>query len=668
MTNTEHLRCILDYETRSTVSLNSAGAIVYAQHTSTSIFCLGYKTCDNPVRIWIPERAPMPQDLWECFGYGTLVAHNAAFERAITRYVLPRYRTLTAEQKHHLAHILPSQWRCTAAKAAASSLPRSLEMAARVMELPTQKDLHGHKLIQKYSKPRKPSKHNPKTWWDDKKDLRDIYRYCMIDVKAEFELDQALPDLTEDEQRVWELDQKINDRGILIDIPTVKIILQMIREEMHNITAKVVKLSQNTIESATQRAKVLNWVNARGAGMCDLRAETIRDKLLEDTISPPVRQMLEYRQASSRTSTGKYIAMIHAVGEDNRARELLLYGGAVPTFRWAGKRVQPHNFPRPTITNFNSDEAITLIQTGGLSAIRKRYGEHKVMDVLVSSIRGMLIASPGKELFCADFSAVEARIAFWVAGHEEGIEAFRQKRKLYEEMASAAFNIPLQEIKKESIERFVGKESVLGCQYGMGYKKFKMQCHKKGMSSVTDDIAKKAVYAYRRVHFPVPKMWSNLEQAAIRAIRNPGTIYHLHKVSIYVNRNYLNIKLPSGRKMRYFKPRLSQKQLGGGRLSTQIHHWTRDKIGWVETVIWGGVLTNHIVQGIARDLMMSSIFNIENAGYEFILSVHDEALAERKIGCGDLEEYLNLMSGQLPSWAKGAPIQCEGWVGARYRK
>lgn len=668
----QELRCVMDYETRSRANLKVTGAIEYAKHESTSVFCVGYKINEEPRRLWIPERAPMPPDLWECFKRGILVAHNASFERAITKHALTRYGLLTSEQRWCLYQLKPAQWRCTAAKAAACSLPRSLEMAAQVMELPTQKDSYGHKLILKYSKPRKPSKKNPKLWWDDRKDLRDIYRYCLTDVQAEYELDQALPDLSDDEQRVWELDQLINDRGILIDIPTVKIILSMIHEEMGNILHAVKELSQGTIESATQTAKVREWVNARGADMDNLRAATIRDKLMEDDLDPDARLMLEYRQGASRTSTAKYLKMIQAVGSDNRARELLLYCGAVPTARWAGKRIQPHNFPRPTIKGFNSDEAIELIKSGGLKALRLKYGKTKVMDVLVSAIRGMLIAPDGKEFFCADFAAVEARLAFWVAGHEDGIRAFQEERKLYEEMAAETFKLTLEwlcsEEGKASLERFVGKESVLGCQYGMGWSKFLKQCHTKGMSKVTPDIAKKAVYTYRRVHSPVPDAWKALEQAVVQAIRVPGSVHKLCKVAIYVRGDFLHIKLPSGRKLRYFKPRVSQKQLAGGRMVPQIHHWAVWKKSWVESTIWGGIFFNHIVQGIARDLMMCGTINIENAGYEFVLSVHDEALAEREKGCGNLKSFLHLMAGQLPAWAEGAPIKAEGWVGARYKK
>lgn len=303
-----------------------------------------------------------------------------------------------------------------------------------------------------------------------------------------------------------------------------------------------------------------------------------------------------------------------------------------------------------------------------LEWIRKNYGNP--MDVFSSLLRSMLIASPGCELFCADFSSVEARVAFWVAEHHEGVKAFRENRKLYEEMAAETFGMDISEVLKDSLERFIGKESVLGCQYGLGWRKFMINCHQKGMKMVTPEIAKKAVYTYRKVHHPIPEFWGMCERAAIQAIRNPGKRYRVTKVVFYVSGDFLNIKLPSGRRLRYFKPSISSKQLAGGYLVPEIRYWMQDQKTqqWVRRNIWGGTFTNHIVQGLSRELMVHGVFNIENAGYRFLLSVHDEGLAEKKKGKGSLKEYLDLMAGQLPEWAKGLPLKAEGWTGQRYHK
>lgn len=678
------MNCIIDYETRSKVDLKKTGAIVYAQHESTSILCLGYRIDVQPAKLWIPERGPMPGDLRQAFEKGILVAHNAGFERAITRYTLTRY--LSDELHQRVIHkTAPHFWICTAAKAAASSLPRSLEDACNALSLPIKKDMEGSRLMKKYRKPRKPSMHNPKEWWDDKDELRRIYKYCLIDVNAEYELHHAIPNLSDDEQSVWELDQKINDRGILIDVETCKLILKMITEERIHIDKKVQELTDGEIKSASQTAKVLEWLNARGAEMKNLQAPIIKDVLKDKNLLKDVREMLKLRQASSKSSTSKYKAMLAAIGEDHRAKELLLYCGADRTGRWSGKRIQPQNFPRPTPElqkrGFNSDLAIELIKKGNINLVRTAYGPSKVMDVFASCVRGMIIPSPGKEFFCADFAAVEARVAFWIAKCAAGLKAFSEDQKIYEEMAAYAFDIDLNWLLtkegKESLERFVGKESILGCQYGMAWLKFLNQCHKKGMKSVTPKIAKKAVRAYRDRYPEICYAWANLEWAAIEAIKNPGEVYKTNRVSIYVKGEFLIIKLPSGRKVKCFKPHLVNVERFG-KLKPEIRYWSKGwavnpKTGkphktWCVVKTWGGTIFNWVVQGTARDLMVHGIKRIEKAEYEFVLSVHDEGLSEREKGKGSLDEYLHLMAGELPTWGKGIPLKAEGWVGQRYKK
>jgi DNA polymerase len=668
------IECALDYETRSTGDLKIIGPIEYSKIDETSILCVAYKINDGPVKLWIPERCAMPNDLWQAFQHGILIAHNAGFERAITKYCLTRYDTLTPLQKQILASIPVYRWKCTAAKAAMSSLPRALGDACDALELPIRKDMEGNRLMKKYMKPRKPSKHNPAKWWSDKKELRRIYRYCIEDVKAEYALDKAVPDLSEIETAIWQLDQVVNSRGILIDIPTVKLILEMIAEENARITKEVLAMNDGEFKP-TQRAKMLEWLNAKGAALPNLTAGTIKQALERKNLSEPIRLMLFARQNASKTSTAKYIKMVKAVGEDNRARELLLYAGAVPTARWTGKRLQPHNLPRPSIADFDSDAAIRIIKSDGISGLRAKYGPTKVMDVLSSCIRGMFIASDGCELFCADFASVELNIGFWIAEHIEGLTAISEKPSgfLYAQMAGATFGLSpevyLDKKFKETFERFIGKETMLGAQYGMGWKRFLQRLHDLGKTEVTAHTAKKAIYTYRKVHAPIAEIWDQLQSTIIAAIKHPDKKYKVTKVKIFMQGDFLHIKIPSGRHLKYYKPRLSQKQLASGHLVPQIHYWASDsKYGWCEVSAWGAIFFNHIVQGTARDFMAHGAMNIEREKYKFLLSVHDEALAEREKGKGNLKEFIKLMAGTPPAWGKDCPISAEGWVNDRYKK
>jgi DNA polymerase len=683
---------ILDYETTSSANLKVVGPTKYAKDPSTAIVCVGFKIDNAPSKIWIPERGPCPPDLWLALKNGaTIVAHNAGFEKAITNFVLPRYYKLTLEQIDFFRTLPIERFKCTAAKAANCSLPRGLDPLCQALDLPIKKDMEGNRLMKKYMKPRKPSLHNPATRWDDKWELRRIYKYCLVDLEAEYLVNKRLPDLTPSERAVWELDNKVNSRGIRIDVPLVHLILEMIAEEKSNIKKAVQELSDGEIESATQTAKVLKWINGilwktDQPVMANLRAPTIRDRLESTALPKRVRMMLLYRQSASKTSLSKYRTMLRVVDdEDHRARDLILYGGAVPTMRFSGMRLQPQNFPRPVAAlikqKFSSDEAIRIIKTKGLQGIKDKYGAHLVMDVFAACTRGMLIASEGCELFDADFSSVEARLAFWFAEHEDGLKAFRDKRKLYEEMAAATFGCDiawlLTDEGKISIERFVGKESILGCQYGMGNKKFLSQCHQKGMKMVTPEMAKKAVNTYREVHWPVPQAWKNLDVAIIAAIKKPGTYHKTNRVKIWVKDDFLLIKLPSGRKLKYFKPRVSNKQLGSEKLVPEIRYWAMDwytdeetgkqKRGFTEVVAWGGIFFNHICQGCARDFMVNSIKNIDDAGFDFLLGVHDEAIAEHEKDLYSAEDFVAIMS-MKPAWGESAPITAEGWKNERYRK
>lgn len=659
----------LDYETRSTVDLKKSGAIEYAKHHSTSIFCVAYRIGDGTTQLWIPERGPMPYDLWWVFKHSVLVAHNAGFEQAITRYTLVRYMTLTPEQVEFLANIPASRWRCTAAKAAYSSLPRGLEGAGAALGLTVQKDKEGNRLVKKFSKPRKPSKHNPKLWWDNKNELRHIYRYCIQDVSAECELDESIPNLSKDEQSIWELNELINSRGVCIDTKTVRIILRLVAREMKNIDAAVWKLSDGAIDRASQRDRVLKWVNKHGAEMEDLRAATIRDKLEEKGLDFKVQKMLQFREWSSRTSTGKFTSMLASIGDDNIARDLLLYGGGVPTMRFAGKRIQPQNFPRGKLKFADVEKIIAFMNAHSeqetLEYIRAEYGPP--MTIFPSLTRAMLIPKPGNEFFCADWSGIEARLGFWVAEHSDGIAAFRDGRPLYEEMAVEIFGIDIKKVTKDSLERFIGKETILGAQYGMGWKKFLTRCHQLGRKEVTEEIAQRAISAYRKKHALIPRLWRNLEQAVMSAIKQPGERFTTNKVAIWVQGDFLLIKLPSGRRMRYFKPRIRAKQLESGLVVPEIRYMAMEHHVWKETSIWGGILANHVIQGIARDVMVNSMREVDRVGYQTVLSAHDEGLAERKIGEGQLAHYVKAFS-TIPAWAAGCPLRAEGWTGMRYRK
>jgi DNA polymerase len=685
---------VLDYETRSEADLRKTGAFEYANHPTTQILCVAWRLGTRQSlmaqlaakRSWeardalADEPNPFAAKLWSPAFKETseaaeeldallmdkdviLVAHNALFEQVITRFVLAR-KFLNG----NLKEIPHDRWICTAALAAALALPRNLEGACAALQLPIQKDMDGRRLILKYCKPRKLSKNNKNKWHNSAGDLRRIMLYCQNDVDAETLLFLTAPPLSEKERKVWLLDQKINFRGFEVDRPLVKAALQLISEETINLNRETTEMTGGRPGSTTQRDAVLKWLHREGVFLPDLRAKTVSDAIKEGLVEGEPRRLLEIRQAVSKTSTKKYSAFETRSRTDGRVRDILVYHTA-STGRWGGSGVQPQNFPRGTIDD--TTLAAEVLRTGDLECVRLIYGNP--MDVLSSCLRAVIRAPEGRELFCADYAAIEARVLFWVAKHATGVKSFLEDRPVYEEMATVIYGLEdIKEVTKP--QRQVGKQSFLGCGYGMGWKKFLQTCKHFGME-VDEETAQAAVSAYRSFHRPVVTLWSNLEKAAIAAVKRKGTKYTINRTKWWVDKlpgtdfEILWCQLPSGRKLSYPRPEVRFEPTSWGDKRPVLYHWSQNTLTrqWECTSTYGGKLSENVVQAIARDLMAEAMLTIERAGYELILSVHDELLAERQIGEGSVKEFEKLM-GALPPWAEGCPVKVAGWSGHRYRK
>lgn len=295
-----------------------------------------------------------------------------------------------------------------------------------------------------------------------------------------------------------------------------------------------------------------------------------------------------------------------------------------------------------------------------------------------STLRGMIKAPPGRMLFCADYAAIEARVLFWVAEHDKGTKAFETGADLYLDMASVIFNVDRKKLQRDYDDkkspnharakemREIGKRTILGSGYGMGFKKFHQTCADYGQE-IGLDLAEKAINAYRSLHSPVPMLWRNLERAAIKAVAEKKAV-SINKVTFYVKNNFLYCRLPSGRKLAYYKPSVTTKTMKWGAVP-ELRFWSVNSTTkqWEESVNWGGVLTENIVQAIARDLMADAMLRLDRKGYKVILSVHDELLSEAPKGFGSSEEFSKIMS-LTPEWASGLPVNVEGWSRERYGK
>ena len=663
---------ILDYETRSEAPLKKCGAWEYSKHRTTEILCVAsrFGTREElrneldrkvPAKIWSPFIDPyMPAELYQCFCdlETILVAHNAGFEEAITLNTLPR-----VSPGIQFNSLPPDRWLCTASLAASLALPRNLEGACMALGLRHQKDMEGHKLMLKMCKPRKLTKKNPEKWWMNDADLQKLMLYCAKDVDAETEFFLRAKPLIPQERKIWVLDQKINLRGFTVDQKLVDQTLKMIALETENLNEETAEMTWGGLESTTQRDAMLRWLEDEGVILPDLRAKTISDAIKSGDVEGDALRLLHIRQAISKTSTSKYKAFKARTGADGRVRDSLVYHAAHHG-RWGGAGVQPQNFPRGAFKDIPT--AVKAVLTGDLEWVRFLYGNP--MNVFASCLRGAIIASPGKRLFCADYASIEVRMLFWFANHVAGIKAFNEDAKMYEDMASEVYGIPAAKILKDSIERFVGKTLILGSGYQMGGDKFQKSCADQGIE-ISLELAKLAIEVYRRKHWPVKKLWYNLERAAIAAVKNPGKAYTINNTTWFVKGDFLWCRLPSGRHNAYYKPCLKTLKTKWGEWKTMLCHYgvNQRTRKWELAPTYGGKLTEHVVSGASRDLMAEGMVRAEDAGYEILISVHDELLAEREDGTGSIEEFKSLMVNGS-AWAAGAPIKAEGWSDYRYRK
>ncbi len=669
---------VMDYETYSEADLLAVGAFEYSKHPTSDIICVSFATgtADEfrrnvyTVKSWVPE---LREEHYAEFFADLIdtsiikVAHNAFFEQVMTLNVFCR-RYASHFTDRIKAALKPSQWICTASLARACALPGSMEKAVDALSLPMKKNMDGRRLVLKWCKPKRPSKKDPSIRHTDPDELQKIVEYCEDDIHATIGLFLRLPELTATERKVWCLDQKINLHGFSVDLPLVDRILEMVSLEKENMAREVDEISMGILENTNSPAALLEYLSKfEDCHLPDIQAKTVLDTLESGMVAGNAERLLEIRRDSSKTSTAKYEALKLRSQSDGRSRDNLMYHTA-STGRWGGLGFQPQNLPRG-IPGLDTIHACEIIQTEDLDMIRLLYGNP--MDVFSSCIRNMIIATPGKILQVADYNAIEARVAFWMAGDHKTIKAFVEGRDLYKEQAASVFNLPVDEIGSDSVERFVGKGLVLGCQFQMSGPKFKLTCKTQGVD-IDEDLAIKAVAVYRADHQPVVAMWKNMNESAIGAVLNPGQAYMVNKVKWIMEDQFLFCVLPSGRRLSYPFPEVhyEDKFKSGRKMATLkfmgINSTTKQ---WEQQDTYGGKLTENVVQGVARDVMAEAMVRIdEDARFEILLSIHDELVSEsdtkKKLSN---DEFCRLME-VLPLWAEGLPLKAKGYTSYRFRK
>lgn len=543
------------------------------------------------------------------------------------------------------------------------SLPRSLEQAAQVLGV-GEKDMAGARLMQTMCRPRRIEEDGTVVWWTERDRIDRLKEYCAQDVLVEQEIATKLAAFPEREKQLYFLDQRINDRGLRIDLDLVEAGAKLIVQATAQANQRLTDLTGGYCTSVSNTGCMAQWME----NIHKIRVDSLDKKavsgLLDGQENAVVREVLQLRQETGKTSTAKLRAMKEAAGQDGRVRGTLLFAGASRTGRWSGRLVQPHNFPRPELRK--PEEAIPDVMHGDLELVETVWGPALV--VVSDLLRSCITCDPEKQLIAADFSAIEARVLAWITGELGLVEAFKKGDDVYKLMAGSIYRIDPKDVNKD--QRQMGKMAVLGCGYGMGAPKFKQSVKDMVGVDLDDEEAKRIVQAYRSTNNMIVHFWFLTEDAAIRAVQTPGLVCEAGRFIKFVRHgSYLICQLPSGRRLWYCLPMLVEKETPWGEVRSQLTFTGMISMTkkWSRQDMYGGRWAENIVQAVARDLLADAMLRLEAAGYPVVGSVHDEIITEVPAGWGSVEEVERIMS-ETPAWADGCPLAAEGWSSNRFKK
>ena len=565
-----------------------------------------------------------------------------------------------------------SQWRCTMLHGLYCGYTAGLAATAVALGLPEDKRKMGigSALIRTFCIPCKPTNkngnrtrtlphHEPEKW--------NLFKeYCRQDVVTEMEIERRLSNfpVPEQEQKLWEIDQGINEFGVAIDQQLIDGALychQIITEEL---TQEAITLSG--LEKPKSVKQLKTWLTEETGEEVENLQKTTVAQMIKTTDSETARRMLEIRQELSKTSVKKYTAMREAVCSDGRVRGLLQFYGANRTGRWAGRLVQVQNLPRNYLKTLS--HARECVKSKKVDALKVIYGN--IPDTLSQLIRTAFVPSLGHIFIDADFSAIEARVIAWLSGEQWRLDVFATHGKIYEASASQMFGVPLELITKGNPEyelRQKGKiaELALGYQGGPGAL-ISMDTKKELKEEELPEIVRR----WRSANKRIVDLWYSVENAAIEVMRTgyPVGIKGLliaREYDCYNNQDFLTITLPSSRKLFYTRPFLMQNDRN--RESLNYYGINQDTKKWEVVPTYGGKLVENIVQAIARDCLAESLVRLNAEGLIIVMHVHDEVVIDVPVLSADLDRVCEIMGQPIP-WAPGLLLKADGFTTAFYKK
>jgi DNA polymerase bacteriophage-type len=650
-----------DYETRSRIDLRKVGAAVYAADPSTEVLCAAYAVNDGPVRLWHPQD-PVPPEWFEAATNPswTVCAHNDAFESAIELHIL--------HPRHGFPLIPPERHRCTQAASLALGLPARLSLLADVLELVNRKDAAGERLMHQLAKPRKARKgEDPAAlyWFDDSDRFLRLDAYCVQDVEVEREAHRRLLPLSDAEHALWVLSNQINARGFHVDREFAEAARRIAKDAAPEFDAEIADITGGAVTGINQIARLAQWLQLQGCAISKLDRKAIEELLDDDQLAAPVRRALELRLGGAQAATKKIDALLARAGSDDRVRGAFRYHGA-STGRWAGEGFQPQNLKKPVVEDL--DGAIVAVMTGDYVHLKQLYPQP--LAVVGDCSRSTITAGPGHVLIGADLSSIESRVLALVAGESWKIDAYRRfdatrdpRDEPYCATACKIFRVPDGSFTKESKERGVGKT----CDLAFGFQGGLRAWRKFEPGRFSDDEVETFKTEWRAAHPKIVQFWHDIDRAAVNAVRKRGSVVCCRPVALKCAGAFLQIKLPSDRKLFYPFPRIIVNDRGGYRVVFADNANGRFVDCRQGQGAYGGTWAENVVSGIARDVLAEAMFRVEAAGHTIVLHVHDEIVAEVRCGVDDEQEFINLMTCK-PAWAPELPIAASAWSGPRYCK
>lgn len=650
MTSSTKRVLYVDTETYSSEDIKKAGAFRYMAAPDFEVLLLPYAWNDDPVRVLDltdpADREELPDIIAGLQDPDTIkVAHNSAFERAAYHRGFGHYMP-------------PEEWVDTMILAAMNGLPMSLDAVGEALQLPLQKLQEGKALINYFCKPCKPTvanggrtrnlpHHAPEKWARFKAYAgRDVETMRLV-----YKALSAYP-VTDFERQVWALDARINERGVLVDMDLVQAAIAVDGAFREEHTEEMRRLTG--LDNPNSVTQLKEWLAVAGMECESLSKATISD-LKKQATERTTKRVLELRQLLSKTSTKKYEAMVNAAGNDHRVRGLTQYYGAARTGRWAGRLIQLQNLPQNHLDNIG--EVREIVRARDLESLEMLFDS--VPDTLSQLIRTALVAKPGHTFLVSDYAAIEARVIAYLAGEQWRMDVFAQGGDIYCSSASQMFKVPVVKHGINGHLRQKGKVAELACGYGGGVGALKaFGADKMGLS---EEEMQDIVTQWRLASPTIPKLWRDTENAAKRALENPGRTFTIPcGVKYRRNKDALRCLLPSGRILTYWGARLEP----DGSIAFMGQNQTTRK--WEKTDTWGGKLVENIVQAVSRDCLAVAMLRLAEAGYNIVFHVHDEIIAEAPEG-SRWEDMAEIM-GRPIDWAPGLLLRGDGYETKFYMK